>query len=62
MTPAEQGIPYLFPESGLLARDQSSINVHTRCLRKGGGVWEGWAVWEGDEPTAKKTFYQIRLS
>ena len=45
-----------------IARDHSSINVHTRCLRKGGGAWEGWAVWPGDEPTAKKTFYQIRLS
>lgn len=45
-----------------IARDHSSINVHTRCLRKGGGAWEGWAVWPGDEPTAKKTFYQFRLS
>lgn len=45
-----------------IARDHGSINVHTRCLRKGGGAWEGWAVWEGDEPTAKKTFYQISLS
>jgi len=45
-----------------IARDHTSINVHTRCLRKGGGAWEGWAVWEGDEPTAKKTFYQISLS
>lgn len=45
-----------------IARDHSSINVHTRCLRKGGGAWEGWAVWPGDEPTAKKTFYEIRLS
>jgi len=44
-----------------MPRDYSSINVHTRCLRKGGGAWEGWAVWEGEEPTAKKTFYQIRL-
>jgi hypothetical protein len=45
-----------------IARDHSSIKIHTRCLRKDGGAWEGWAVWPGSKPTVKNTFYQIRLS
>jgi len=45
-----------------IARDHGTVKIHTRCLRKGGGAWEGWAVWNGDAPTAKKTFYQLGLS
>jgi UDP-2,3-diacylglucosamine pyrophosphatase LpxH len=45
-----------------IARDHSSVKVHTRCLRKDGGAWEGWAVWPGARPTIKNTFYNIRLS
>jgi UDP-2,3-diacylglucosamine pyrophosphatase LpxH len=26
-------------------RTQDSVRVHTRCLRKQGGAWEGWAIW-----------------
>jgi hypothetical protein len=44
-------------------RDHSKIRVHTRCLRKGGGAWEGWAVWPAPaEPTQRRTYYDIELS
>ena len=43
-----------------IARDHSSVKVHTRCLRKDGGAWEGWAVWPGPESTNKLTFYNIK--
>jgi hypothetical protein len=44
-------------------RDHSKIHVHTRCLRKGGGAWEGWAVWPvSAQPTACRTYYDIELS
>jgi small GTP-binding protein len=41
--------------------DHSEIKVHTRCLRKPGGVWDGWAVWEGKGPEERLTYYRIRL-
>ena len=43
-----------------IARDHSSVKVHTRCLRKDQGAWEGWAVWPGAKPTDKRTFYTIK--
>jgi small GTP-binding protein len=45
-----------------IARDHSSIKVHTRCLRKKGGAWEGWPMWPGPKPTEKRTFYTISLT
>jgi small GTP-binding protein len=45
-----------------VARDHSSIRVHTRAKRKVGGAWSGWAVWTGDEADARKTSYTISLA
>jgi hypothetical protein len=42
-------------------RDHSKIRVHTRCLRKDGGAWEGWAVWPGEHATERRTYYGIQL-
>ncbi|MGH9937528.1 MAG: metallophosphoesterase, partial [Blastocatellia bacterium] len=32
-----------------IPRDHSLIRVHTRCMRKESGAWEGWAVWPGEK-------------
>jgi predicted phosphodiesterase len=42
-------------------RDHSKIRVHTRCLRKDGGAWEGWAVWPGAQATERRTYYDIQI-
>jgi GTPase SAR1 family protein/predicted phosphodiesterase len=42
-------------------RDHSKIRVHTHCLRKDGGAWEGWAVWPGAQATERRTYYDIQL-
>lgn len=44
-----------------LARDHSKVAVHTRCLRKEGGAWEGWAMWPDEDATKRRTFYEIRF-
>jgi len=44
-----------------LATDRSRIKVHTRCLRKTGGAWEGWAVWPGEKKGERRTYYEIPL-
>jgi hypothetical protein len=44
-----------------IERDHSRIRVHTRCLRKDGGAWEGWAVWPGGKGTERLTYYDIEL-
>ena len=44
-----------------IERDHSKIKVHTRCLRKNGGAWEGWAVWSGQKRTERRTYYEIQL-
>jgi hypothetical protein len=44
-----------------IERDHSRIRVHTRCLRKDGGAWEGWAVWQGVKSTERLTYYDITL-
>ena len=41
--------------------DHSLIRVHTRCMRKEKGAWEGWAVWPGDNAFEKRAFYEIKL-
>lgn len=43
-----------------VARDHSSIKVHTRCMRKGGGAWEPYAVWPGDKRGLPMPYYVIR--
>jgi small GTP-binding protein len=43
-------------------RDRSRLRVHTRCLKKGGGAWEGWAVWPGAGKGQKRTYYEIELA
>jgi hypothetical protein len=43
-------------------RDHSKVRVHTRCLRRDGGAWEGWAVWpDPTNPLARLTYYDIVL-
>ena len=42
--------------------DHSRVRVHTRCMRKSDGAWEGWAVWPGDKGTERRTYYDIDLS
>lgn len=42
-------------------RDQKKTRIHTRCLRKHGGAWEGWAVWPAQSPFNRRTFYEIDL-
>lgn len=42
-------------------RDLSRIRVHTRCLRKDGGAWEGWAIWPGEGRGERRTYYEIPL-
>ena len=42
-------------------RDHSQLRVHTRCLRKDGAAWEGQAIWPGEKPTERRTYYDIQL-
>jgi small GTP-binding protein len=42
-------------------RDLKRIRVHTRSLRKQGGAWEGWAVWPGEKPGEKRTYYEFTV-
>jgi small GTP-binding protein len=44
-----------------IERDHSKIKVHTRCLKRDGGAWEGWAVWPGQNATERRTYYEIQL-
>jgi len=44
-----------------LQRDLKRLRVHTRCLRRQGGAWEGWAVWPGERPGDKRTYYEVTL-
>jgi small GTP-binding protein len=43
--------------------DHSEIKIHTRCLRKPDGVWDAWAVWEGEGRAAEErlAYYRIKL-
>jgi hypothetical protein len=50
---------YNLPE---VARDRSWIPVHTRCRRKEGVPWGGWAVWPGEKPTEPRTYYEVKLT
>jgi small GTP-binding protein len=40
--------------------DSRMLRVHTRSRRVPGGAWEGWAVWPGDEPTERRTYYEVQ--
>ncbi len=44
-----------------ISRDHSRIRINTRCLKKDGGAWEGWAVWPGEKATERRTYYEIKL-
>ena len=43
-------------------RDLRNIRVHTRCLRKQSGAWEGWAAWPGERSGEKRTYYDIPVT
>jgi predicted MPP superfamily phosphohydrolase len=45
-----------------IAPDHSRVRVHTRCLRKDSGAWEGWAVWRGKSRHERQTYYDIYLN
>lgn len=42
-------------------RNLRQVKVHTRWRRKDGGAWEGWALWPGESPSSRKTYYEIHL-
>jgi predicted MPP superfamily phosphohydrolase len=42
-------------------RDHSKLRIHTRCMKKEGGPWDGWAVWPGEKATERRTYYEIML-
>jgi serine/threonine protein kinase/nucleoside phosphorylase len=42
-------------------KDLQQLRVNTRCLRKQGGAWEGWAVWPGESPGSRRTYYEVQL-
>ncbi len=44
-----------------LQREQNSVRVHTRCLYKAGGAWEGWAVWPAESSSERRTWYKFGL-
>lgn len=44
-----------------VAPDRSLIRVHTRCLRRDTGAWDGWAVWPGGTSKERRTYYEVRL-
>ncbi|MGJ0486771.1 MAG: TIR domain-containing protein [Methylomicrobium sp.] len=44
-----------------IAPNRSHITVHTRCMHKSGGAWEGWAVWPSDKKGERRTYYEIPL-
>lgn len=35
------------------------VEVHSRCLRKDTGAWEGWAVWPGATNKERRTYYEL---
>ncbi len=45
-----------------IERDLSKIKVHTRCLKKEGGAWKGWAEWPGQTKLDWRTYYEIQLN
>jgi small GTP-binding protein len=44
-----------------VSRDLSKIRIHTRALLKDGSAWNGWAVWPGQNPNERRTYYDINL-
>ncbi|HNB74404.1 MAG TPA: metallophosphoesterase, partial [Acidobacteriota bacterium] len=44
-----------------IERDHSAIRIHTRCMKKNLGAWEGWAVWPGPDRHGKRSYYEIRF-
>jgi hypothetical protein len=44
-----------------VSRDLSRVRVHTRCLKRQTGAWEGWAVWPGPSAGERRTYYEVVL-
>jgi 3',5'-cyclic AMP phosphodiesterase CpdA len=44
-----------------VSRDLAGIRVHTRCLKRQTGAWEGWAVWPGGGAGERRTYYDAVL-
>ncbi len=42
--------------------ERQRLRVHTRCMRKPGGPWEGWAVWPGEKPGDRRSYYEVTLT
>jgi hypothetical protein len=45
-----------------IAEDRREAKVHTRCQRRETGAWDGWAVWDGDNPHQRLTYYRVPLT
>ena len=45
-----------------IASDRREVKVHTRCQRRETGAWDGWAVWDGDNPHQRLTYYRVSLT
>jgi predicted phosphodiesterase len=44
-----------------VARDLQLLKIHTRALRTATGAWEGWAVWPGEQPNDRRSYYEVSL-
>ena len=42
-------------------RRARKIRVDTRCMRRQGGGWEGWAYWPGNTPDERRTYFELLL-
>jgi predicted phosphodiesterase len=45
-----------------LRPDFASMKVHTRCRRREGGPWEGWAVWPSPNVGSKCSYYELKIA
>lgn len=44
-----------------IAPNRRHIVIKTRCMRKEGGAWDGWAVWPSRRKDVRRTWYRIPL-
>ncbi len=41
--------------------DLTNVRVYTRFRRRGGGAWSGMAVWPGEKPEERRTYFDVDL-
>ncbi len=44
-----------------IARDHSSVRVHTRCQNKQDGSWKPWHFWPTNDSDTGRSYYEFRL-